>query len=218
MNILFIIGLTAVFVITSLLWFVYVSKLTGKLEYLNKNIEREVSFKTADGSKFLEKSFNDLKSNVPILQQESYLEGFNKGKDENKVDLIKTLDTVKVLESTLNILRESSAKIKYDSYLEGYEKGKSEFSVQVSPYRDEEKSGSDGLIFNDIYHEVIIGYQYQLIINGVPALKPAIIIEERLIEEKREVDFNKIERVSNFVESKIKALVTESKGVVKYIK
>jgi len=218
MDTIFLISLSAVFIITSLIWYVYVSKLKGKLENLNQNIDREVLFKTDDNAKYLQKTVTDLKSSIPNIKQESYLEGNEKGKKENIEELLKLKENINVLQETVNNLKESHAKIKHESYLDGYQKGKSEFSVKVSPYRDEIKTGNDGLIFNDIYHEVMIGYQYQLLINGVPALKPAVIIEEYLIEEKREVDLAKIERVTNLVESKMKSIAADSKGTMKYIK
>lgn len=218
MDTFFLINLSAVFIITSLIWYVYVSKLKSKLENLNLNIDREVLFKTDDSAKHLQNTLSELKGSIPKEKQLSYEEGYENGKSEVKEALSKSEENIKVLQETVNGLRESHAKIKHESYLEGYQKGKSEFSVKVSPYRDEIKTGTDGLIFNDIYHEVMIGYQYQLLINGVPALKPAIIIEEYLIEEKREVDFAKIERITNLVESKIKSIAAESKGVMKYIK
>lgn len=218
METLFIISLSAVFIITSLIWYVYISKLKGKLENLNQHIDREVLFKTDDSAKNLQKTVTDLKGNIPTIKQESYNEGFENGKKESKEALIKLEVNVKTLQETTRNLTESNAKIKHESYLEGYQKGKGEFSVKVSPYRDEIRTGSDGLIFNDIYHEVMIGYQYQLLINGVPALKPGIIIEEYLIEEKKEVDFAKIERAANLLESKMQSLAAESKGVMKYLK
>lgn len=218
MNTLFIISLSAVFIITSLIWYVYVSKLKGKLENLNQHIDREVLFKTDDSAKNLEKTITDLRGNIPSMKQESYNEGFTNGKKESKEELLKLEQNIKTLQETTKNLTESHAKIKHESYLEGYQKGRSEFSVKISPYRDEIRTGSDGLIFNDIYHEVMIGYQYQLLINGVPALKPAIIIEEYLIEEKKEVDFAKIERTANLLESRIKSIAAESKGVMKYLK
>ena len=218
MDTIFLISLSAVFIITSLVWYVYVSKLKGKLENLNQNIDREVLFKADDSAKFLQKTVTDLKSSIPNIKQESFLEGHEKGKKENIEELLKLKGNINVLQESVNNLNESNAKIKHESYLDGYQKGKSEFSVKVSPYRDEIKTGNDGLIFNDIYHEVMIGYQYRLLINGVPALKPAVIIEEYLIEEKREVDLAKIERVTNLIESKMKSIAADSKGIMKYIK
>ena len=52
------------------------------------------------------------------------------------------------MEEAVNNLRESHAKIKHESYLEGYQKGKSEFSVKISPYKDETRTGNDGFIIN----------------------------------------------------------------------
>lgn len=218
MDTIFIISLSAVFIITSLIWYIYVSKLKGKLENLNQNIDREILFKIDDSAKNLQKTVTDLKGNIPTIKQESYNEGFENGKKESKEEILKSEGNIKSLQETIKNLTESHAKIKHESYLEGYQKGRSEFSVKLSPYREEIRTGSDGLIFNDIYHEVRIGYQYQLLINGVPALEPALIIENYLIEEKKEVDLAKIERVVNLLESKMKSIATESKGVMKYLK
>ena len=59
---------------------VYVSKLNGELKNLNQNIDREVLFKTDDSAKYLQKTVTDLKSSIPNIKQESYIEGYEKGK------------------------------------------------------------------------------------------------------------------------------------------
>lgn len=89
MNTVFIISLSAVFIITSLIWYVYVSKLKGELKNLNQNIDREVLFKIDDSAKYLQKTVTDLKGSIPNIKKESYIEGYEKGKNENKEDLPK---------------------------------------------------------------------------------------------------------------------------------
>lgn len=132
--------------------------------------------------------------------------------------LLKTGETHKTLENTIADLRFSLSEEKHKSYLEGYEKAKNEFSIQVFPYKEEHTQGDNGWFVNDIFHEVIIGYKYQLFINGIPLLQPAIVIEEILTEEKREVDYNKVRIALEVIETKLLTIIGESKGLIKLIK
>ncbi len=159
--------------ITSLIWFIIFSKIKGKYDNLNSNLDKELIIKSDNNTKSLQNKINDLIASIPDL--------------------------------------------KAKSYDEGYDKAKSEFSIQVFPYKDEFKKGNDGIFINDIYHEVSIGYQYQLFVKGIPVLQPAIIIEETLVENKRYVDFEKIEDVINLVESKLKPMIENSNGIMKLV-
>jgi uncharacterized protein YoxC len=62
------------------------------------------------------------------------------------------------------------------------------FSVKISPYVSVVKDS--GLIFNSCISQ--IGYQYQLLVNGIPAFAPHITIENT--EETREVDKAALEK------------------------
>lgn len=177
----FIIYLLLSCTITSLIWFIYVTKLKGvynniKIEYdrLNISITKEVS----------------LQSNI------------------HQSDL----------QNKIKELELSISETKFKSFNDGYDKARGEFSIKVFPYKEEHKQGDDGWIINDIYHEILIGYQYQLFLNGIPILQPAIIVEEVLTEQKREVDYNKIDIALNAVEAKLLPIVAGSKGLIKLIK
>ena len=87
----------------------------------------------------------------------------------------------------------------------------------IIPIKNASFNISNSLI-NDIYHEVYVGYKYQLFMNGIPILEPATITLEKLVESKREVDFVKVERAINLVESKLMPMISESKGIMKLVK
>lgn len=87
-------------------------------------------------------------------------------------------------------------QVREASYKEGSQKTKSEIetqqksiSVSIRPYIN---TIIDKGIINDSYISET-GYQYQLLINGIPALSPHIVIERR-------------EELSNFNEEKLKQL------------
>lgn len=180
MEIQIIIYLIISVIITSLLWFIYVTKLKGNYSNLQNNHQ-------------------NLNMN---LDKEIIIKG-----DEN----------LKVLQNRITELQSSINQVKHESYIEGYDKARSEFSIKVYPYKREYKVGDNGFIINDIYHEVKIGYQYQLFVNGIPLLQPAIVIEEILTEQKKEVDYNKINKALEIIESKLLPIVAESKGLIKFI-
>ncbi|MEL1244904.1 hypothetical protein AAEO56_11570 [Flavobacterium sp. DGU11] len=121
------------------------------------------------------------------------------------------------LQNIISDLKSEVAEVRHQSYRKGYADAQSEFSIQVFPYREEYFEGNDGLFINDIKHEIVLGYQYQLFVKGIPVLQPAIIIEETLYEEKREIDLQKINNVVNLIESKLKAITIESNGLMKFI-
>lgn len=167
-------------IITSLVWYIYVTKLKGNYSNLQNNHE-------------------NLNMN---LDKEIIVKG-----DQN----------IKELQNKINELKHNLSETKQQSYLEGYDKARSEFTIKIFPYKKELKKGDSGWIINDLYHEVQVGYLYQLFLNGIPLLQPAIIIEETLKEEKKEIDYVKIEKVINIIESKLIPIVAESKGLMSYI-
>ncbi len=52
------------------------------------------------------------------------------------------------------------------------------FTVQVRPYV--EKIRKEGIIFDDMYSAV--GFQYQLLVNGIPCFQPHVVIEQKYDE------------------------------------
>lgn len=74
------------------------------------------------------------------------------------------------------------------------------FSVVVRPYVSQTK---DGTIFKT--YSLEIGYQYQLVVNGIPCFEPHIVIEQRT--EEKEVNTELIERITQL------AIATARKAV-----
>lgn len=173
MEINFIIYLLSAVTITSLIWYVYASKLKSKYENLNSNLDKELIVKSDSQTKDLLKTINELKASIPEIKQKSFTEG--------------------------------------------YDKAKSELSISVIPFKKEIKTGDAGFLINDIYHEVTLGYKYQLFINGIPALQPAIIIEDVLVEKKSWIDYEKVDKALKIIETKLIPLVKDSKGVLKIL-
>jgi|GEM_PF-3103364 len=76
-------------VITSLLWFMYVIKLKSNYsnlknnhENLNMNLDKEIIVKTDENVKSLQSAIVDLKSSIAGIKHESYLEGYEKARNE----------------------------------------------------------------------------------------------------------------------------------------
>ena len=85
--------------------------------------------------------------------------------------------------------REELFKIEREAEARGEEKARIEieaqvkaFSIKISPYIKIEKQGS--IVSKTNISE--IGYQYQLMINGIPAFQPHIVIER--VEKSKEID------------------------------
>jgi hypothetical protein len=63
------------------------------------------------------------------------------------------------------------------------------FSVIIRPYVCQTKGGT---IFKT--YSLEIGYQYQLVVNGIPCFEPHVVIEQRT--EEKEVNVELIERIT----------------------
>jgi hypothetical protein len=74
------------------------------------------------------------------------------------------------------------------------------FSVVVRPYVCQTK---DGTLFKT--YSLEIGYQYQLVVNGIPCFEPHIVIEQRT--DEKEVNTELIERITQI------AITTARKAV-----
>ena len=118
---------------------------------------------------------------------------------DNEV-FVKSDERISVLKEEINNLNSKVLIEKNKSFQEGFDKARSEFSLEVNPYKEEFIDGDDGFIINDIYHEVNIGYKYQLFINGIPVLKPSIIIDHVFIERKKEVVKNNYTKAETAIE------------------
>ena len=133
---------------------------------------------------------------------------------DNEV-FVKSDERISLLKEEINNLNSKVLIEKNKSFQEGFDKARSEFSLEVNPYKEEFIDGDDGFIINDIYHEVNIGYKYQLFINGIPVLKPSIIIDNVLIERKKEVDYQKVKTALEIVENSIVSIAKNANGILK---
>lgn len=74
------------------------------------------------------------------------------------------------------------------AYKRGFDEGSQHFQVQIRPYV--RKHIKKGAIWSDYYYGV--GYQYQLMVKGIPCFAPNIIIErEEKVTEFNEKSLNK---------------------------
>jgi hypothetical protein len=64
------------------------------------------------------------------------------------------------------------------------------FSVTVRPYIEERHNSG----FFSKRHIFGVGYQYQLLVNGIPCFEPHVVLEQIL--EERQVDSDRIERLA----------------------
>lgn len=89
-------------------------------------------------------------------------------------------------------------------------KSESTFSVQVRPYVAKIKD--KGFIYDD--HYSAIGFQYQLLVSGIPCFQPHVVIEQ----EYQETEFNE-ERLKWLTEQAFKAaqLAIQASGAQNFI-
>lgn len=108
-------------------------------------------------------------------------EGRSLGREESRSEHIKTLTDQQA--SWAERLQEGRKQ----SYQEGYDHARAEaelqsklFDVKISPYV--EVAAAKGMFRSQ--EEVRAGYQYQLLVNGIPAFQPHVIIERREVSSK----------------------------------
>ncbi len=124
---------------------------------------------------------------------------------------------VNQLHNVINDLKTQIAEVRHSSYQLGYATARKEFSVKMYAHKETYLQGSKGLLFNDIFHRVEIGYKYQLFVNGIPVLQPAVVIVEILEEEKKEVDIGKIQDAIKGLQDIIKPIIENSKGLIQFL-
>jgi cell division protein FtsB len=100
-----------------------------------------------------------------------------------------------------------------ETFFEGLRKGRNErldqdddYKIQIRPYvKKTSKSG----FFSESY-KADIGYQYQLLVKGIPCFEPHVVIQESIEQEK--IDHQKIQLAINSVMGTIQALEKGSIG------
>lgn len=137
-------------------------------------------------SKFLENK-NNLEINhhaeQRALREKSFKEGIEHGKAEREKDhIIEITNLRSEYREKISVERDEAAKSARDILRAELETQTKMFSVVIRPYVKIEKN--EGVIRSS--NKSLIGYQYQLLVNGIPAFQPHVVIENR--EESKIVD------------------------------
>lgn len=151
-----------------------------------------------------------LKSKLNVLKGEyDHLNG--------NIDTEVTLRTDKLfahLHERIIQLRNEVTDTRVSAFNQGYARARSEFSIKVFPYKEEHLEGSEGIFINDLEHQVVLGYQYQLFVNGIPVLAPAVVIEQELSSRQKKVDIRRINAVLSVIKEKLLPIIAESNGLI----
>lgn len=121
------------------------------------------------------------------------------------------------LERIIVQLKSDVTEAKHQGFKEGHAKARSEFTIQVSPYRQEHLQGNEGWFVNDIYHQISLGYSYQLFLNGIPILQPSVVVHTVLEEEKRQVDLQRIAYTISKIHGELREIAESSNGMIKLL-
>lgn len=117
------------------------------------------------------------------------LASFNEGKDyaqnDHSLNLARALAEQKSeFSDRLAQEKERAAEAARNKVKAEFELQAKLFSIKISPYA--QILTDKGVIWDD--HETKVGYQYQLLINGIPAFQPHIVVERH--EKVKEIDPN----------------------------
>lgn len=132
-----------------------------------------------------EKNKKELEYQQSLKQakENSYAEGFSVGKMHNEKDhKIEIIKLQSELTEKMIMEKEVSAKSAREVLKAEFESQNKLFSISIHPYV---KVIKDEGFFNKEYKSHV-GYQYQLLINGIPAFQPHVVVEKT--EEHKEFD------------------------------
>ena len=120
---------------------------------------------------------------ITSVKESAFKDGRKQGRCEQELECERQLvDQLKEISTRLEVERntaiaEACAKQRAESELQ-----QKLFSVNISPYV--QLLTDKGLIFNS--YEVKAGYQYQLLVSGIPAFQPHVIVERH--EKVKQID------------------------------
>jgi|SRR6185312_4458366 len=163
--------------------------------------ESEEKFRSLDkvryeieASKLRDRNDSDAKHHdeIKLVRASSYKEGLEDGKvscqKDHQMDVININSRHKDEIAKARVEAESEgrriAAIEHESRVKA-------FSISIHPYVRIEKD--EGIIVDDYRCEM--GYQYQLLVNGVPAFQPHVVVEQ--IEEHKKVDKEMVKEFAN---------------------
>lgn len=136
-----------------------------------------------------EREFLDEKNKIEVAKAEAmrnaralgYEEGRAFGQAERERDHLTEITKLRSeFSHQLVIERESAATDARDRLRAEYELQTKLFTVKICPYL---KVTEDKSMFNK-KHELVSGYQYQLLINGIPAFSPHVVPERTEIKSE----------------------------------
>lgn len=179
-------GTLVTFLVALVLWRQASAKLRNELErQVNsvRELEKQIHIKDRE---FLEErnrielsSFETLRAAKNI----SYEEGRQLGLTESLRDHINELASLRTeLSKKFGIEQQQAIEDARERLRAEYELQTKLFTVKISPYV---KITEDKSLFGDKY-ETVTGYQYQLLVNGIPAFSPHIVPER--IEIKKVIN------------------------------
>lgn len=117
------------------------------------------------------------------LRDQHYTEGYQYGLAANQKDHLIEITNLRSIHRDEMAQREIEAEHKGRAIAKmEHEAQVKAFSVEIRPYVKIEKD--TGVIWDD--HKSYTGYQYQLLVNGIPAFQPHVVIESS--EEIKSVD------------------------------
>lgn len=137
-----------------------------------------------------EELISSFSKNISEAESKGFLEGYEKGRLEQKID-----DDIHLREQSLVFQKElfsETLKIKTQleaDFLQKQREIEQQIYVVVRPYVEIETE--KGIIYDT--HQSNAGYQYQLMINGIPVFQPHIIIENK--ETLKEVNQERLDKL-----------------------
>lgn len=122
-------------------------------------------------------------NDIASVRALAFEDGKKQGRSEQELECKRQLEDQRTEISTrLEAERNTAIAEACEKQRAEYELQQKLFSVKISPYV--QLLTDKGLIFDS--HEAKAGYQYQLLVNGIPAFQPHVIVERH--EKVKQID------------------------------
>ncbi|QRP62469.1 hypothetical protein I6J77_09910 [Rhodanobacter sp. FDAARGOS 1247] len=166
------------------------SRLAADLEIRVRDLEKQIHL---NETAFLAKKneaehsrLEDEKKIRSVVFQDGYEHGLTEGRKDHLVEIANLKADFR---ENIGKVRDDAAQQARNELKLEYEARSAVFSVRIDPYVKIEKDA--GIIFTT--HNTFTGYQYQLLINGIPAFKPHVIVQHS--EEIKDVDQARVDQL-----------------------
>lgn len=158
------------------------TRLRAQLEKANE-AERKTHLSEMDYLAERKKSTIEHAAELEKVRLLSFDEGKKRGLEESQLQMtMKLAEQKEVFLAQLHSEKERAAKEARDLERAEYELQAKLFSVKISPFV--QLITNKGFVYDDF--ESKVGYQYQLLINGIPAFQPHVVVERH--EKVKEFD------------------------------